>query len=127
MLSSKNGRSMGWLAGITAAGVLLGACAAQTAQAANPGAVTLNPASGAISGKPTWSTAVACPTGFQRSTIFRAVQADVTTFSISQATNIVTAAFSGTLQAPIAAIKFLGGITHRPPQTTVILCAATAL
>jgi hypothetical protein len=122
MLSSKNGRSMGWLAGITAAGVLLGACAAQTAQAANPGAVTLNPASGAISGKPTWSTAAACPTGFQGSAVFRAVKADGTTFSISQATNSVTAAFSGTLQAPIAAIKSLAGIPNGGTQKFEIIC-----
>jgi hypothetical protein len=122
MLSSKNGRSMGWFAGVTAGGLLLGACAAQTAQAANPGVVTLNPASGPTNGKPTWSNSAACPTGFQGSALFRAVKPDGTTFSISQAVNSVTAPFNGTLQAPIAAIKSLAGIPNGGTQKLEVVC-----
>ena len=128
MLKSRNRRLMGWsLAGTAAAGgALLAVYAASAAQASMgtmPGAVTLNPASGATSGRPSWSTSTACPAGFRGSAVFREVHADgTTTNSISQATNTVAASFSGTLQAPISLIKSLGGIPNGGTQELVVIC-----
>jgi hypothetical protein len=109
-------------------GVLLGVWAAQGAQGAqaalgtDPGGVTLSPASGAISSMPTWSTNTACPSGFRGSAVFRAVKPDGTTFSISMATNQVTAAFHGTLQGPISEIKTLAGVPNGGSQEFVVIC-----
>ena len=128
MLSGTNGRSMGRLAAgaIVVGGLLLGVRAAPAAQAGlgtQPGAVTLNPATGATGGKPTWSTSTACAAGFRGSAVFREVHADeATTNSISKATNTVTAPFDGTLQAPIAAIQAAGRIPNGGTQELVIIC-----
>jgi hypothetical protein len=131
---SRNARSMaGWFAGaVVAGGVLLGAYAAQNAQGAQaalgtaPGAVALNPASGAIDSTPTWSTTTGCPAGFQGSAVFRAVRPNGTTFSISMATDKVTAAFSGTLQGPITEIQTVAGVPDGGSQELVVVCFSGA-
>ena len=87
-----------------------------------PGAVNLNPATGATSTKPTWSTTVACNAGFQGSAVFREVKADGTTASISPAVNAVTTPFSGTLQATMAQIQTLGAIPTGSTQELVVIC-----
>lgn len=128
MLSSRNGRSMaGWLAAaVVVGGVLLGVCVAPAARAGlgtEPGAVTLNPASGPTSGKPTWSTSTGCPAGFQGSAVFREVHANgSTTNTISVVVNRAAAPFSGTLQASIARIKAAGGIPNGGTQELAVIC-----
>jgi hypothetical protein len=126
MLSSRYGRLVGSFAGVVAVGsALVGAHAAHaapTAQSQYPGAVTLNPASGATSSKPTWSTSTACPAGLRGSAVFREVHADGTTNSISQANNSVAAPFGGTLQANIAQIQAAGGIRNGGNQEFVVIC-----
>jgi hypothetical protein len=119
----------GWLAGVVVAGgVLLGGYAVQDAQGAqtalgtDPGAVALNPASGSVSGTPTWSTSTACPAGYQGSAVFRAVRSDGTTFSISPAADKVTAPFSGTLQGPITEIQSVAGVPKGGSQEFVVIC-----
>jgi hypothetical protein len=106
-------------------GILVGTAGAALAGTVgnNPGAVTLNPASGATSSKPTWSTTVACNPGFQGSAIFREVHADgVTTNSISPAVNGTAVPFSGTLQATMAQIQTAGGIATGGTQELVVIC-----
>jgi hypothetical protein len=127
---SRNARSMvGWLAGaVVVGGTLLGVYAAQGAQAAqaalgtDPGGVALSPASGSESGTPTWSTNTACPAGFQGSAILRAVKPDGTTFSVSGATNSVTAPFHGTLLGNIAEIQHLDSVGNGSTQELVVIC-----
>jgi hypothetical protein len=127
---SRNARSMaGWLAGaVVVGGTLLGVYAAQGAQAAqaalgtDPGGVALSPASGSESSTPTWSTNAACPSGFQGSAILRAVKPDGTTFSISGATNSVTAPFHGTLLGDIAEIQDLDDVGGGSTQELVVIC-----
>lgn len=118
-----------WLAGgVVVGAALLGVYAAHAAPAARaglgtqPGAVTLNPASGATSGKPTWSTKIACAAGFQGSAVFREVHADGTTNSVSRVVNGTSAPFGGTLQAPISAIQAAGHVADGGTQELVVIC-----
>jgi hypothetical protein len=112
-------------AGLTLGGMLLSAGVANAATVGtNPGAVQLSAATGATSAKPTWSTTVGCNAGFQGSAVFREVKADGTTASISPAVNGTQKAFSGTLQATIAAIKTLGNIPNGGTQELVVICFA---
>jgi hypothetical protein len=109
---------------VMSGGVLVGSAGAAFAATVGtePGDVTLNPASGATSLKPTWSTSVACNAGFQGSAVFREVKADGTTASISPAVNAVTTPFSGTLQATMAQIQSLGAIPAGSTQELVVVC-----
>jgi hypothetical protein len=111
-------------AGLTLGGMLLSAGVANATVGTIPGAVQLSATSGATSGKPTWSTNVGCNAGFQGSAVFREVKADGTTASISPAVNGTQKAFSGTLQATIAAIKTLGNIPNGGTQELVVICFA---
>ena len=134
MLSSRSRRSVGWwLAGAAVAGgALLGGYATQAAQAAQavpaamgtqPGAVQLKPASGPTSSTPTWSTSMACPTGFQDSATFKEVHADgSSTNFIAPIVNKTGAPFSGTLQASIARIQQAGGIANGGTQELFVTC-----
>jgi hypothetical protein len=109
---------------VMSGGVLVGSAGAALAATVGtePGDVVLNPASGATSLKPTWSTTVACNAGFQGSAVFREVKADGTTASISPAVNAVTTPFSGTLQATMAQIQTLGVIPVGSTQELVVVC-----
>lgn len=126
---------------VAAAAIALAACSSQatagtvtgagagasagtgTNASAGAGAVRLNPASGATSGRPTWSTTQACPSGHKGSAVFREVHHDgSSTNSISEATNQVAAPFGGTLQASIARIQAAGGIPNGGTQQLVIIC-----
>jgi hypothetical protein len=128
VLSIKNGRSVRWLAGLAAigAGVMLtSACSASSAQDASTatGGVALQPASGSVYSTPTWSTQAACPAGFQGSAVFRAVRPDGTTYSISGATDTVTAPFHGTLLGNIAEIaSLLNNVPNGTKQKYVVVC-----
>ena len=125
--------------GAVAAAIALAACSSQatagtvtgagasagtsTNASAGAGAVRLNPGSGATSGRPTWSTTQACPSGHKGSAVFREVHRDgSSTNSISEATNQVAAPFGGTLQASIARIQAAGGIPDGGTQQFVIVC-----
>ena len=114
------GRSALPLGAAAAAVVALAACSSQAS--AGSSTVQLSATSGPTSAKPTWSTSAACPSGFQGSAIFREVHRDASTNSISPAVNSVTTPFHGTLQAPISAIKALGGIPNGSTQKLVVLC-----
>ncbi|HLK02122.1 MAG TPA: Ig-like domain-containing protein [Streptosporangiaceae bacterium] len=113
------------VAGATLGGMVLGAGVAHAAL--NPGAVNLNPTTGATSSTPTWATTTACATGFQGSAVFREVHSDgTTTNNISAATNSVAAPFTGTLQASIAQIQAAGGIPNGGTQELVVVCFSGA-
>lgn len=106
----------------TVGGLLLGAEAAQATLGTNPGHVALVPPTGQVSSTPTWATDVACASGFQGSAVFRAVKADGSTVSISQATNSVATPFSGNLQASLSAIQSLSVIPNGGTQELVVIC-----
>jgi hypothetical protein len=118
------------LAAAGAGVIALGACSSQATAGTSTGgstaasafSVRLNPGSGATSSTPSWSTTEGCPSGHQGSAIFREVHPDGTTNSISEMTNQVTAAFSGTLQASIAQIQAAGAIQNGRSQQFVIIC-----
>jgi len=110
-------------------GALLGGYATQAAQAVSaamgtqPGTVNLNPTSGPTSGRPTWSTTTACPSGFQDSATFKEVHADGTTTNfIAPIVNKTAAPFSGTLQASVAQIQQAGGIPNGGTQELFVTC-----
>ena len=117
---------------VVVGGALLGIWAAQAAKAVpavmgtNPGAVALNPASGPERSSPTWSTTTGCPTGFQGSAVFRAVLASGQTFSISPATNTVTAAFHGTLELPVSEIQTVARVPNGGTMEFVVICFSGA-
>jgi hypothetical protein len=121
----KNGR-LTRSAGMVALGVsamLVSACSASSAaQNGNSAPVTLSPASGSENGTPTWSTTSACPSGYQGSAILRAIRANGTTFSLSPATNEVTAPFKGTLLASVATIQDFGDSPNGSTQKWVVIC-----
>jgi len=107
-----------------AGGMLLGVGApAQAAVGTQPGTVDLVPNTGSTSSTPTWSTTVACPSGFQGSAIFVAVKADGTTFSLSPVVNGVGAnPFSGVLLANISTIQSVSGIANGSNQELYVAC-----
>jgi hypothetical protein len=115
-------------------GGLLGGVGVAAAQAAGvgsePGAVALVPASGQISSPPTWSTNVACKTGFQGSAVFKAIVPGTatppTTFSISAGTNSVTNPFSGSLNLSLSTIQSLSGVAAGGNQEFVVYCFSGA-
>jgi hypothetical protein len=114
------------VAGVTVGGSLLMAGAAQAAVGTSPGTVTLNPATGPTTSTPTWSTTVACPTGFQGSAVFKEVHSDgVATNNISAFVNGTAAAFSGTLQASMAQLQGAGGVANGGTQEFVVVCYAS--
>src|SRR5579859_2512758 len=110
------------VAGATLGALVIGAGTAHAAVGKNPGAVNLNPTTGATSSTPTWATTVGCASGFQGSAVFREVHADGTTNNISAVTNSVVSAFSGTLQAPMSTLQSLGGIANGGTQELFVLC-----
>ena len=111
------------VAGATLGFTVLGTGVAHAVVGKNPGAVNLNPTSGATSSTPTWATTQGCASGFQGSAVFREVHSDGTsTNNISAANNNVVAAFSGTLQANLAQIQAAGGIPNGGTQELVVIC-----
>lgn len=104
------------------AGQSAAADATATATAAGGNGVTMIPASGSTNSTPTWSTTTACPSGFQGSGIFRAINSAGNTYSISGATNDVTAPFRGTLLGNIAEIQDFGDIPNGGTQELVVIC-----
>lgn len=125
MSGIRNGHSAKWLAVVMvgAAGALVGGCSSSAAQSTSSAAVTLSPSSGPTSGKPTWSTSIACPSGFQGSAIFRELHNDgTTTNSISPVVNGTASAFHGTLQASIARIQDAGGVPEGGTQKLFVIC-----
>ena len=120
------------LAMAAAAVIALGACSAEpgtgstgagsNGTSGNSALVNLNPPSGRVSLTPTWATTGGCSTGYQGSAVFRIIQPSGQTFSISGATDAVTAKFQGTMLDPIGLIQ---DVAHVPNGTTaelVIIC-----
>jgi hypothetical protein len=97
------------VAGATTGGLLISAAAAQAVSGTDPGGLTLNPASGAVTLTPTWSTNSACPTGFQTSADLYVLNTDGSIGSVASPTVASpTAAFSGTLLTDVAQTLSLG-------------------
>jgi hypothetical protein len=117
------------LLGLAATAVmLLGACGSSPANSGGTGAdngsatVTLNPASGRVNLTPTWSTSTACRSGYQGSGILRIVEPSGQTFSLSPATNTVTAPFHGTMLAPIGIIQNVANVPNGGTAELVVIC-----
>ena len=121
-------RRLALLGVAAAAAMLLGACSSPPATPVGNVAggatatVRLNPASGPVSLTPTWSTSTACATGYQGSAVFRIIQPNGSTFSISSATNTVTTPFSGTLLDPIGLIQSVAGVPNGGTAELVVIC-----
>jgi len=125
-------RRLALLGVAAAAAMLLGACSSPPATpvgnvgggngAGGSATVRLNPASGPVSLTPTWSTTTACATGYQGSAVFRIIQPNGSTFSISSATNTVTTPFSGTLLDPIGLIQSVAGVPNGGSAELVVIC-----
>jgi hypothetical protein len=113
-------------AGATVGGMLLGAgCSSAPGQnpAASGAGVALSAASGSTSSTPTWSTTVACPSGYQGSATFKEVHSDgVSTNLIAPIVNGTAAPFQGTLQASIAQIQAAGRIPDGGTQELFVTC-----
>jgi hypothetical protein len=98
--------------GLTAGAAVATAGSALAGVGSQPGNLSLNPASGATTLQPTWSTTDGCPAGFQTS----AEMADFTTGGtlISRISPVVsaglTAGFSGTLDFSIGTLVNTAGI-----------------
>ena len=112
----------------TASTMVLSAGAAHAAVGKDPGAVSLTPGSGPTSSTPTWATTQGCATGFQGSAVFKIVESNGTTFSISAGTNSVAASFSGTLQDSISFIasSLPPGIPNGGTAELVVYCYSAA-
>lgn len=115
------------VAGATVGGMLLTAACSSATAGQNPAAsgagVALSAASGPVSSTPTWSTAVACPSGYQGSATFKEVHSDgVSTNLIAPIVNGTAAPFKGTLQASIAQIQAAGGIRDGGTQKLFVTC-----
>jgi hypothetical protein len=115
---------LGLVIGISAGATALTAPAALAVTAAGPGQVTLTPASGAATLKPTWSTTDACPAGFQSSAVLAAMNSNGSFGSYISATVVnPTSAFSGTLQGNVASILSLGtNVTKGGTSRWVVYC-----
>jgi len=123
----KRGRPV--LLGLAAAAVmLLGACGSTPASTGSNGtdsssaSVTLNPANGRVSLTPTWSTSTACNTGYRGSAVLRIIEPSGQTFSLSQANNIVTAPFNGTMLDPIGLIQNVASVPNGGTAELVVIC-----
>jgi hypothetical protein len=116
------------LTGATAGGLLFTAAAAQAVTGSGPGQLVLNPASGATSLTPTWSTTTACPSGFQTSAVLFALNSDGSVgSSISPTVAAPTAPFSGTLLGNIGSLISLGtNVTAGGTSQFVVGCFAGA-
>ena len=131
VLGSRNGRLTRWLAALVAIGVsvaLSSACAssAPTSSAAQAsGTLTISPASGPTSGRPTWATSVACPSGYQGSAVFSELHADGKTYTtIAPVVNGTNLPFKGTLLASIARIQFFGQTANGGTEELFVQCAS---
>ncbi len=131
VLGSRNGRLTRWLAALVAIGVSValssacGSSAPSSSAAQAVGTLTISPASGPTSGKPTWATSVACPSGYQGSAVFSELHADGTTYTtIAPIVNGTNVPFKGTLLASIAKIQFFGGIPNGGTEELFVQCTS---
>jgi hypothetical protein len=112
----------------TAGGLLFTAAAAQAVTGSGPGQLALNPASGATSLTPTWSTTTPCPAGFNTSAVLYVLTpAGAVASSISPTVSNVTAPFSGTLLGAVGQLMGpMSGANVPKGGTTewVVACSA---
>jgi hypothetical protein len=141
VLGSRNGRLTRRLVGVVAivTGLALtSACGSSASsgggsssagpnggQASSPGTVQLHPASGSTSTTPSWSTTVACPSGYQGSAVFSEIYPNGKTFStIAPIVNGTNVPFKGTLLTTIAEIQSIAGIANGDTQELFVQCAS---
>jgi hypothetical protein len=112
--------------GATTGGLLFSAAAAQAVTGSGPGQLALNPASGATTLTPTWSTTTGCPAGNQTSATLFALNTDGSIGSaISPTVNAPTAPFNGTLLGTIGSLISLGtNVTAGGTSQFVVGCFA---
>jgi hypothetical protein len=83
-----------------------------------PGNLVLNPTSGVLTLTPTWSTATACPVGFQGSAQLAEFSLAGTLLTrISPAVSNVSSPFNGTLEGSVGALLNFGGVSPTTPGT----------
>ena len=114
------------VAGAAAGGLLFTAAAAQAVTGTQPGSLHLNPASGATTLMPTWSTTTACPAGYQTSAVLYALNTNGSIgSSISPTVGNATSPFSGTLLGPVGQLLSLGtNVRKGGTSTWVVACSA---
>lgn len=117
------------LVGTTVSAALLLPASAQAATpiGKDPGHLMLNPASGAISAKPTWSTDTACNVAFNASAKLQIVEDSGTVISASGTVTSVSAPFSGTLQAAMSGIVSVAHLVAGHTYEFVIACQSSSL
>lgn len=113
------------VAGAAAGGLLFTAAAAQAVTGSGPGQLALNPASGATTLTPTWSTTTACPAGYQTSAVLYALNTNGSIgSSISPTVANVTVPFSGTLLGPVGKLFSLGtNVKNGGTSQWVVACS----
>lgn len=100
---------------------------AATPIGADPGHLAFNPASGPITTTPTWSTDTACGTSFSSSAKLEVVEDSGTKIAVSGTVAVVTAPFSGTLQASLATIKSAAHMVNGNTYEFVVMCQDATL
>ena len=113
------------VAGAAAGGLLFTAAAAQAVTGTGPGQLALNPASGATTLTPTWSTTTACPVGYQTSAVLYELNTNGSIgSSISPTVSNVTSPFSGTLLGPVGKLFSLGtNVKNGGTSQWVVACS----
>jgi hypothetical protein len=113
------------VAGAAAGGLLFTAAAAQAVTGTGPGQLALNPASGATTLTPTWSTTTACPVGYQTSAVLYELNTNGSIgSSISPTVSNVTSPFSGTLLGPVGKLISLGtNVKNGGTSQWVVACS----
>jgi hypothetical protein len=100
--------------GLTAGAAVMTAGSALAANGSQPGNLTLNPASGATTLQPTWSTSTACPTGNQGSAVIEQFNTDGTANS---RISVVVAAPA----APITNATLLGTVSALLGNSNIVV------
>jgi|HubBroStandDraft_6_1064221.scaffolds.fasta_scaffold67369_2 hypothetical protein len=116
----RRGAVLAGVVGLAAGAAMLTAGSALAAQGSQPGNLVLNPATGALTSTPTWSTTTGCPAGFQGSGEMVEFKPDGVTLAsrISPAVGTVTSAFSGTLDGNVGALLNVAGVSAAAPGTS---------
>jgi hypothetical protein len=118
------------LAGGLVGGLLLSAGPAYAAYGSAPGDLSLSPTSGALTTTAGYATTEGCPTGYQASAVVEGATTtagsyiSVSSVMDASAGAVLTAAFTGTLAAPMATIESLGGFATGGTQELFVQCAS---
>jgi hypothetical protein len=118
---------LGMAGAVVAAVVVPGTANAATPIGKDPGHLIFAPTSGAITTTPTWSTDTACASAFSSSAKLEVVEDSGTTIATSGTIAVVTAPFSGTLQASLATIKSAAHMVNGNTYEFVVMCQNATL